>query len=83
MIFQVAKDVGELATVLYGQVDGIILTGGMAKSEILVDDLMRRISFLGEIIVKAGSFEEFALASGVYRVLNHLEKANIYEGRPQ
>lgn len=83
MIFQVAKDVGELATVLYGQVDGIILTGGMAKSEILVDDLMRRISFLGEIIVKAGSFEEFALASGVYRVLNHLEKANIYEGSPQ
>ena len=79
MLFQIAKDVGEIATVLYGQVDRIILTGGMAKSAMLVDDLVPRISFLGKIIVKEGSFEEFALASGIYRVLNNLEPANIYE----
>jgi len=83
MLFQIAKDVGEIATVLYGQVDRIILTGGMAKSAMLVDDLVPRIAFLGKIVVKEGSFEEFALASGIYRVLNNLEPANIYEERQQ
>ena len=43
MIYQIAKDIGGMATVMNGQVDRVILTGEIARSQRLVERLRRRI----------------------------------------
>jgi butyrate kinase len=78
MIYQIAKEIGACATVLKGKYDAIILTGGMAKSQKLVDILRQYISFLGEMIIMPGEFEMEALAAAAVRVLKNEEKPKEY-----
>ncbi len=78
LVRQIAKEIAAMATVLNGQVDGIVLTGGMANSATLVEDLTARINFIGAVIAIPGSLELEALATGVWRVLDNIEAAKIY-----
>jgi len=78
MIYQIAKDTGGMATVLEGNIDGIIITGGMAHEEYLVENLKKRIEFLGKIFVYPGEDELLALAEGALRVLRGEETAREY-----
>ncbi len=78
LVLQIAKEIGAMATVLKGQLDGIVLTGGMARSEALVNDLTARIDFIGAVTSIPGSLELEALATGVWRVLENIEAAKTY-----
>ena len=78
MIYQIAKDVGAMATVLNGKVDAILITGGLAKSNWLVKNLRRRIEFIAPVHVYPGEDELRALTEGVLRVLKGEEQAKIY-----
>lgn len=78
MIYQIAKEIGAIAAVLKGNFDAVILTGGMANSERLVETLKNYISFLGTIIIVPGQFEMEALAAGALRVLNGEETPKKY-----
>ncbi len=78
MIYQIAKDAGAMATVLEGKIDGIIITGGMAHDEYLVENLRKRIEFIGKIFVYPGEDELLALAEGALRVLRGEENAEEY-----
>lgn len=78
MNYQIAKEIGAMATVLSGRVDAIILTGGMANSQRLVKDVTRRTEFIAPIIIKAGEFEMEALAGGGERVLKGEEQTRQY-----
>lgn len=78
MIYQIAKDTGAMATVLEGRIDGIIITGGMAHDEYLVENLRKRIEFLGKIFVYPGEDELLAIAEGALRVLRGEEDAKEY-----
>ncbi len=78
MLYQIAKEVGACTVVLKGQIDGIILTGGMAQSIKLTDILSEQISFLGKVILVPGEFEMSALAGGAIRVLNNEESPKEY-----
>lgn len=78
MVHQIGKEIGAMATVLEGQLDGIILTGGICHSEMIVERIKRKISFLGEVYVIPGEAELQALAAGAYRVLTRQEKAKTY-----
>jgi len=78
MIYQIAKEIGGVATVLKGNFDAIILTGGMAKSKKLVEMLSGYISFLGKVIVVPGQLEMEALAAGAVRLLDGIEKPKEY-----
>jgi butyrate kinase len=62
MAYQIAKEIGAMATVLCGKLDGIILTGGLAHNTYVVGKITERISFLGKVIVKPGQNELKALA---------------------
>lgn len=77
MIYQIAKDVGAMTTVLKGKMECIIITGGMAHNNYLVENLKDRISFLTKVYVYPGEDELQALNEGVLRVLrgeeNYLE----------
>jgi butyrate kinase len=78
MIQQIAKEIGAMAAVLDGEIDGIILTGGICYSDFLVRKLSKKISFLGEIFLIPGEEELEALAEGALRVLNKIEEAKKY-----
>lgn len=77
-IYQVSKSVGEMSTVLKGKVDRIILTGGIAYSEKVVEELRKRIGWIAEITVYPGEDELLALAQGALRVLNGEEEVKEY-----
>lgn len=81
-IYQIAKAVGGCATALKGQVDAIILTGGIAHDPYLVNALTEYISFLAPVVTQAGEFEMEALAAGAIRVLSGEEPALEYTGIP-
>lgn len=66
MAYQVAKEIGAMAVVLEGNIDAIIITGGIAYSKILIDWISEKISFLAQIKVYPGEDEMQALTEGVY-----------------
>lgn len=78
MIYQIAKEIGAYATVLYGEVDFIVLTGGLAFGEYLVSHLIERIKFIARVLVYPGENEMLSLAIGALQVLNNQEQVKIY-----
>lgn len=78
LAYQVAKEVGAMATVLMGEVDKILLTGGIAYSQRIVNDIIKRIKFIGPIEVMPGEEELESLAFGALRVMRGEEKASTY-----
>ena len=78
MAYQIAKEVGALSTVTKGEVDTIIITGGMARAKFFVDLITERISFIAPIKLYPGEDEIRALAEGVSRVLNKEEHPKVY-----
>lgn len=79
LAYQVAKEIGAMATALRGKVDNIILTGGLAYSEYLVDIIRDMVGFIADIVVYPGEDEMDALNKGVLRIINGEEKGKIYE----
>jgi butyrate kinase len=79
MAYTVAKTIGEMATVLKGEVDAIIVTGGMARSQFLVDEITKRVQFIAPVKVYPGEDEMKALALGVLRVLDGSAPAGVYQ----
>ena len=78
MTYQIAKGIGELATVVKGKVDAIVLTGGIAHSKMVTSFIKKRVEFIAPVIIAAGENEMEALAFGALRVLKGEEKANEY-----
>jgi butyrate kinase len=78
MAYKVAKEIGAMAAVLAGQVDRVIITGGIAYSEKLVAEVSSRVGFIAPILVLPGEEELEALAEGALRVLDGEEPAKIY-----
>lgn len=79
MAYQISKEIGSCAAVLKGNIDNIILTGGLAYSKYLVEIIRDMVEFLGEVIVYPGEDEMAALNSGVQRIIRKEENAKIYE----
>ncbi|HXP98294.1 MAG TPA: butyrate kinase [Telmatospirillum sp.] len=79
MAYQIAKGVGDLATVVAGKVDAIVLTGGVAYSTLLTGWIAERIQFIAPVEVLPGENELESLALGVLRVLNGEEVAHDYD----
>ena len=79
MGYQIAKEIGAMATVLRGQIDAIVLTGGVAYSKYLTDYIKEHVEFIAPVILKPGEDEMQALNEGVQRVIDGEEVAKIYE----
>ncbi|MDD3149187.1 MAG: butyrate kinase [Candidatus Riflebacteria bacterium] len=69
MAYQIAKEIGAMATVLKGKVDTIILTGGVAHNPYIVKWVTERVSFIAPVKVKPGQKELHALAAHACRAL--------------
>ena len=79
MCYQIAKEIGSAATVLKGQVDAIVITGGLAYDKLITDLISERVSFISDIVVFLGEDEMEALAFGGLRVLSGQETAKEYK----
>lgn len=74
MIYQIAKAIGAMAAVAEFDLDAVILTGGLANSQAIVEALRARIGRLAPMVIYPGSNECQALAEATARVLQGKEK---------
>ena len=72
--YNIAKSIGDLATAVCGKVDRIILTGGIAYSKMITDDIVARVGFIAPVELMPGEYEMEALAEGGLRVLRGEEQ---------
>lgn len=78
MAYQIAKEIGSLACVLCGEVDAVVLTGGLAHSGRLVEWIRERVGFLAPVLLFPGEDEMEALALGAWRALEGQEPVQEY-----
>ena len=78
MCYNISKQIGAMAAVLAGEVDGILLTGGIAYCDYVVDRIIKRCSFLAPVSVYAGEIEMEALADAALSVLRGEVTPKIY-----
>jgi butyrate kinase len=77
--YQVAKYIGASACVLEGNVDAIILTGGLAHNNTLTEFISKHVSFIAPVLVYPGEDEMKALAMNALLVLNNQTIPKIYQ----
>ncbi len=70
MAYNIAKEIGAMATVLKGKVDAILVTGGIAYGKGFVKYIADMVDFIAPVKVYPGEDELGALASNGIRVLN-------------
>jgi butyrate kinase len=78
MAYQVAKGIGQLSPVLFGDVDYVILTGGLANSGMLTGMIAERVSSIAPVEIVPGEDEMEALSLGILRILRGEETAREY-----
>jgi butyrate kinase len=81
MVHQITREICAAAAPLRGQVDAILLTGGMAHADALSAAITARVDWIAPVAVHPGEDELTALAEGARRVLNGEEIARTLEGR--
>ena len=77
-IYQIAKEIGSMAVVLDGEVNAIVLTGGIAYSDYVTNAINKKVKWIAPMVVYGGEDELLALAQGAIRVLSGEEEAKVY-----
>ena len=78
MAYQIAKEIGAMSAVLKGDIDAVLITGGLAQSNYLIDLITSYIAFIATVKIYPGEDEMEALNLGVARVLSGEEKEQVY-----
>lgn len=78
MAYQIAKEIGLMATVVKGDVQAVVLTGGLAHSELLLAWIKERVEWIAPVLVFPGQEEMLSMAQGAVRVLQGEEQAKEY-----
>jgi butyrate kinase len=73
MIYQLAKSIGSMAVAAGPDVDGIILTGGLTRSEMVVRGLKARVSHLAPITILERTPEMDRMVQGACAALSGAE----------
>ncbi|GHV34087.1 putative butyrate kinase [Bacteroidia bacterium] len=77
-IYQTTKEIGAMATVVAGKVDAILLTGGMAYSKYVVEEITKHVSFISKVKAYPGEDEMEALAENAFGLLDGSIEAKNY-----
>ena len=78
MAYQVAKEIGAMSAVLSGDVDAILITGGIAHSKWFVNKVIERVQKIAPVHVYPGEDEMKALAMNGMRVLTGETEVKVY-----
>ncbi len=79
MCYNIGKSVGAMAAVLKGDVDAIIITGGIAHDKYVCKYISDMVSYIAEVVVMPGENELEALAANALRVLQGKLTPKVYE----
>jgi len=80
LCYQIAKQICALAAVVKGRVDAVVLTGGLAFNQRVVEDIRERVSFLAPVLLYPGENELEALATAAIAALEGREEIKEYRG---
>jgi butyrate kinase len=81
MAYQLSRFIASLLPVTDGRADGIVLTGGGAHWDRLVNDIKKRIAFFNiPVYVRPGENEMQSLAEGACRIMRGEEQVHAYQG---
>ena len=78
MAYQVAKEIGSMAAVLRSEVDGILITGGIAHDKYFVNQVISYVHRVAPVHVYPGEDEMRALAMNGLRILSGEAEINVY-----
>ena len=70
MAYQVAKEIGAMSAVLKGEVDAILITGGIANSKWFCNLIIERVYRIAPVHLYPGQDEMGALAENALLALN-------------
>lgn len=79
MCYTIAKEIGAMAASLCGNVDAILITGGIAHSKRITDYIAGHCNFIAPIYVYPGENELLALAQNALGVLSGELVTKVYE----
>lgn len=79
MVYQIAKEIGSLYAVTRGNLDAIIITGGLAYNQDVLKPLLEYIEHLGPVVVYPGEDELDALNYNVYNLVTGVTKLKEYK----
>jgi butyrate kinase len=79
MAYQIAKEIGAMATVLEGDVDVIVLTGGLAHNQAIVRWVTERVGFIAPVELVPGENELEALNDAYLRLRQGIETEQTYD----
>ena len=82
MVYQICKEIGAMAAVLKGNVDGILLTGGLVIYDDLCEQIRERCGWIADIFVYPGELEQEALAKETMKALRGQRTIHSYDGIP-
>lgn len=78
--YRISKEIGALCAAMDGEVDAILLTGGMSNSQRMCDMIISKVGRFAPVSIYAGERESEALAEGALRIMNHEEELASYPG---
>ncbi len=78
MAYNIGKEIGSMIAVLEGKVDAVLLTGGIAYNELVVNYIQKMIGALAKVVVYPGEDEMLALAQAGLRALKGEEQVKTY-----
>ena len=82
MMYNICKGIGEMAVVLSGKVDAILLGGGLLRFNDLYEYINDRCGWIAPVYSYPGEVEHEAMAAGALRVLRGEETPQTYTGIP-
>lgn len=79
MSYQIGKEIAAMCAVLHGEVDAIILTGGISHNPMVVEYIKKMVSFIAPVVIYPGEDEMHALAMNGLMVLKGEIKPKDYD----
>ena len=79
MSYQIGKEIASMCAVLHGDVDAIILTGGISHNPMVVEYIKKMVSFIAPVVIYPGEDEMHALAMNGLMVLKGEIKPREYD----
>jgi butyrate kinase len=79
MSYQIGKEIAAMCAVLHGEVDAIILTGGISHNPMVVEYVKKMVSFIAPVVIYPGEDEMHALAMNGLLVLKGEIEAKDYD----
>ena len=78
LCYRIAKEICSLAAAASGRLDAVVLTGGLARSQRIVEGIAARVRFLAPLFVYPGENEMEALAAAAFDALDGRQPVQDY-----